>query len=415
MIFRDKRFSEKVIYILTVFLFCSFYVFDTSRWGSIILLLTTIAIFMLSVMQNRGRIKIIFGSFHKFILVFVLYCVCSGLWARNAGASVQKGVTIFEILICMSILAAHYWKYISIKQLVDIVMYTGFFVAIYAIFHYGVDTIQLMIEEGERLGNSFANVNAIAMVSAVSITIAVYNVCFISKKQIYLLLFAVPAILIVAVSGSRKALILALLGITMVVLCRYTSRDVLVTMLKWCIVGAVLFIVFRTVLSLPMFAVVNQRMEGLIASFTGVGKADHSSLVRDQFVKVGMEQFRKRPVFGIGIGNSNYITVQVEGKSTYLHNNFVELLACGGIVGFSLYYAIYIYLFYKLFQYRRANDPYRILCGILMILLLIMDYGAVSYYSKNTYFYFMLFFMEVSKLKMKLKLSGRREEYKIKA
>ena len=35
------------------------------------------------------------------------------------------------------------------------------------------------------------------------------------------------------------------------------------------------------------------------------------------------------------------------------------------------------------------------LCLILIVLVLIMDWGAVSYYSKDTYFYIMIFFIQI--------------------
>lgn len=399
MVLEDKRLSEKIIWCLTVFLFSSFFIFDGNTLISVILFGITMAIFAISACQTHFKIWFPIKPFHIFVMLFLIYCIITSLWAIDSAAAIEKGITIFEILVCMSLIASHYYKFSSIKQLMNAVMCSGFIVSIYAIAFYGLGTIQAMVAAGQRLENSFANINSIAMVASVSLTIAVYKILFEDKKKVFLLIFLAPVILIVAASGSRKALALAILGIVLSFLFKFRSQNLIRTIFRWAVVGIILFIFLRAVLSLPMFSIVNERMEGLFALISGSGQVDHSAWLREQYIKVGVEQFKKTPIFGIGIANSNYLTMQVESHSTYLHNNFVELLACGGLIGFALYYSMFAYITYNLYRFRKLEEPYNALCLILVVILLIMDYGSVSYYSKNTYFYLMILFMEVEILK----------------
>ncbi|ELC8380988.1 O-antigen ligase family protein [Clostridium perfringens] len=399
MIFEYKRISEKIIWCLTVVLISSFYILDLSKWGSIILVIITISIFSISTIANNGITKFSIKQFHLFILLFALFCIFSSLWAIYPKDSFQKGITIIKILICMTILEMYYSKFNSIKNIINAVMWAGFVVVLYAIMYYGLDRIKFTLASGSRLESSFANINLIAIGASISILIMVYNIFFIEKKRIYLVVFAIPSIIMVAASGSRKALMLSILGVVMIVLFRYTTRSFFITLFRWILLSSILLIVLVSILSLPIFSNVNERMNGLISLITNTGVVDHSAWIREQYINFGIIQFTKTPFIGLGIGNSHFITIQVEGLATYLHNNYVELLSCGGIIGFTIYYYIYVYLFYSIFKLRKYKSDYTLLCIILMIILLIMDYGMVTYYSKITYFYFLIFFMEVQLLK----------------
>ena len=136
MTLNEKRLSEKVIWLLVTFLFSSFIIFDTKSFISLILLGITLVIFILDIYQNRGKIVFKIEAFHVLILFFALYCFISALWGIRSGAAIQKGVTIVEILICMSVIYMHYSKGNTIKPLVSAVMWAGYVVVIYAFIFY---------------------------------------------------------------------------------------------------------------------------------------------------------------------------------------------------------------------------------------------------------------------------------------
>ena len=120
-----------------------------------------------------------------------------------------------------------------------------------------------------------------------------------------------------------------------------------------------------------------------------------------------MEIFRKNPLVGVGMGCPRIIAKQVLNFDAYLHNNFIELLAAGGIIGFALYYIeSYIYLFIEFYKLRNYKDENFIICVILSIILLFRDYAMVSMYSKITFVYFLIFFLEIEKTK------DRKRSYK---
>ena len=101
----------------------------------------------------------------------------------------------------------------------------------------------------------------------------------------------------------------------------------------------------------------------------------------------------------IGIANANIYTLANYNNDHYLHNNYIELLACGGLTGFIIYYSVWLYVFVTFLKYRKYRDMVYDICLVLLIIHLVMDYGSVSYYSKETYFYLLIFWMEADVLK----------------
>ena len=384
---------EKIIWLLTVFLLFCFTVLDSSQYISIILLGVTILIFFLDFLFNDMKSKFKFSLFHIWGITFAVFCLLSSLWANNSEFAINKGLTILQILICMSVLYNHYSRNFDINILLSTIEYAGYALAVYTVFFYGIGFLMQSLTASIRLENEFANINSIGMACANAIIIGVYYVLHENKKIIFKLPFILISLTIVAASGSRKSLVVLILGITCLYLFKYVGKNLLKTMLKFAVVIGMLVLAFSVILSMQMFDLLNERMAGLIALITGTGAIDHSAWLRQQYIKIGLEQFCETPFFGIGIDNARLLLLQHFGYTTYLHNNYVELLASGGIVGASIFYSIYLYIIRKLKFYWKMYSSGKIAVLILLLIQLAMDFGSVSYYSKITYMYLMIYFL----------------------
>ena len=89
--------------------------------------------------------------------------------------------------------------------------------------------------------------------------------------------------------------------------------------------------------------------------------------------------------------------VSVVGRSTYAHNNYYEILVNFGLVGFFIYYSMYVYLIVKLLRpvFRDGNDVAKLMMT-LMAVILICEYGIVLYYSVYAIVFITAVFMFVS-------------------
>jgi O-antigen ligase len=388
--------SDRIIWLLTTVLFSSFVIFDSNVYISYILIGITGLIFIVMTFKYNYKLPISVDTYQYHILVFIAYCAITGLWAKDASASIGKAISVFEIMICMTVLYCHYSRKNSVLELLEVIRYAGYIISIYAVSFYGMDTIRSTIAAEGRLDSDFANINTIAVLAAISIVLTFFQLMY--YRISFSMILSIPEIIMVAATGSRKGFMIVVLGIILLFIFKYASHNLFKTILRYILIAILLIIVFRFILMLPIFFGVEERMKGLIATFTGSGTIEHSALLRKEYIEAGIEQFKKTPIFGIGIGNSGYILMNAYGKNTYLHNNFVEMLASGGVVGFLIYYAMFLWPICIIWKYRKFGDSCKVAVIILMIILLIMDFGQVSYYSKTTYFYLMVFYLEAKLL-----------------
>ena len=139
-----------------------------------------------------------------------------------------------------------------------------------------------------------------------------------------------------------------------------------------------------------MFSFINMRFENLIHQLTGSGYADYSVRTRASLNELGMKLFSENPILGIGMDCSRIPAKNLTGREYYLHNNFIELLADGGVIGFILFYSIYALLFYRMIKLRKYRDAEYDISLILMLIHVVLGYAYVSYYNRETYFYLLV-------------------------
>ncbi len=389
---------DRLIWILTLlylFLVC---VLTTDTWGSVVMFGCSGVIFVLSSIKAHGKIKIILSYYHVWWFVFAIFELSSALWAMSPQSAITQAATTIKLLICMALMYIYYQEENDLWRLYNVIRWSGVAVAIYTVFYLGIDLLMKVIFAGNRMEVDFANINTIGILASFSVVITLYELLF-RKSNLFSSLTLVPCILIIAASGTRKALLAILIGGCILLYYRVKTKNVLKTALRVLIVGSVTFILLTSILSLPMFSGLMGRMAGLMALLGGEGKVDNSALVRNQMIHLGLEKFFEMPLFGIGIGSSSqYLSQTFVGKSSYLHNNYVELLCCGGIVGFVIYYSMFVYLLWTFYKHRNDSDNTVKLGLSMVIIYLAMDMARVSYYSKPTFFYTMIFYLQVKSL-----------------
>lgn len=410
-----KKIEETVLNLLTIMLLSAIYIFGNYIWGKYIILIISFIIFSFSTIRNKGKYKINIDIYVVMMGIWISFTFFSAIWALNPYDSIQKGITFIQILVCMYILYNAYSENMNVKALLNCLMYTSYIVSIYAINYYGIDVIIKHLERANRLENSFINSNTLGIMVAIGILIRFNQ--YLSKKKMKITdIFLISNIIILIASQSKKAIIAMIIGIIGILILEnwnYSKKKIIAIFKILIKVGLVIFIIMQ-LSHLPIFSGVTNRFYLAFESiFKDSGQAGSSTEIRKKMIEIGLNQFKKTPVLGIGIGNPHYLALNYMNYDAYLHNNYVELLAGGGIFGVCIYYGIYLYIIIELFINKKfKNKEYNFIC-ILLILFLFMDVGMVSSYEKITYFYFMMFFLEIKILKkgkLKVKLNEFNEK-----
>ena len=384
--------ADRLIWILTATLYACFSIANTNpTWSSLSLLLITGFVAIITA-TKYGINNIVINSFQTNIIVFAIYCFISTLWAIDPSDAIERGITVVEICVCMTVFL---WAYSNMQnpfyRLLKAVMYGGYAVTIYTFIFIGIKNILFMVALGGRLDSTFDNVNTIGLICAISLILSVFFLY--QKKNWLLVLLDIPTLVLLSACGSRKALLVTIIGCFAIYIFRHRTVNKIAFVFKIIISIVFLFIILRLLLSLSIFSGISERMEGLLAMVTGNGEIDHSAQVRQDMFKLGISIFKDNPIFGIGMGNAHIYTLKYIGHDCYLHNNYAELLANGGVVGTYLFYRIYLSVIKKLKRNHRLKTQEGVMILILMFCLLVSDLSVVSYYSKLTYFFFMIFYV----------------------
>lgn len=363
-----------------------------SNYILIILTLTSIIILLLTS-------DIYFNHYITWSLLVGLYLILSVFWSLDTTLAIGQSKKYFLTMIIYSYLA------LLIKDKSDLISAFKIFILsrlvmlIYIIITIDISTLGTMRIGASSLGEEW-NSNAIGMnfaLAALSIIVVLKNGDRKLKKPLYLLLFILFSTFTL-LTGSRKALFILIFSIFTYIL--LISRKKILK--NGIIYGALLFILYFFIMKTEfLYEILGKRIEGLIASLTGTGEVDNSTSTRKFMIDMGIEFFKERPILGYGINNYRELLGIFAGDYRYSHNNYIELLVGIGLFGTVLYYFAFYYLIKK--SLNNINNL-TIFTIVTSLVILIIDYGLVSYNSLYIHFLICVSFSALA--------ISSREEYK---
>ena len=347
---------------------------DTSTYKiSKAIMLAFFAVMAISILLDWRHLRV--GNQLILPIMFILYCVISLLWAYNQRVACRQLTTQLQLILLLIFTYMVMMRGAEIKDYLEAVYIAGWGMVAFAIVRYGglANYIKVM-EEGTRMGSEITNENVFGLVFSNAALAAAYYLIF-RKRKLDIISIAVFTFFALS-SGSKKAALLIVLGVLAIVAVNYGIRKIYKTV----IVGVVILMITSYVLQLPYFETVNVRLEEYFS-----GELNASDENRQQLIAAGIRLFKERPFFGYGLDNFRVAAV----TSVYSHNNYIEVLVSCGVVGFALYYFMYLIPICKIFlgRYRRfawRNREYLMLL-ILLAMDLVFSYGMVQLYDKTSY------------------------------
>ena len=382
--------NNVLIDTLVALLISSFTILASFSSGVFIMMGLLLLIIMINISQHGFYIHN--ELYLKYMVSIIGYTYITSIWAFVPSDTYDMGGSLINITLCMVILYDAYYR-VNLNRLLRAIMWGGYLVVIYTFLYYGFSYVMLILSIGERIESEFANINSVAMAATISLIINCYFGLY--KKWDISIIFSLPSLLIVFGSGTRKALVTIIVGLFILLIMKQflMGKNIfrLVSRIIMTLLAMTLVLIVASQLDITQGIL--GRMEGLIASFTGEGVVDTSSRIRSELREIGFSTMLDYP-FGIGIGCPHILALQKTGEDYYLHCNYAEIAAGGGFVGLVIFYSIYVY-FYKLSFYIR-KDSIAIILLTLVVVMLLKDYGAVTYFYKDNYMLFLVICLYLS-------------------
>lgn len=342
------------------------------------------ALCVYQLMKHNGEIKIPFAFL--LLLFFYAWCLIGAFFNSQIIDSIVGRLFTLALLYCVMLLL---YNYIQYKRNLDDVLFC-MFVAGTLFSFYVVGTCGGLLSYlqgvflGRRMGGEIANVNSIGLNLCFAYAAGCYTL--IKRKVVSLGLLFLPIVLVAAGTGSRKVL-LFLAGFTALFIYFYikltTSKNSISRYKKYLSVFLVAVAATMLLASTGIFDTAFERFENMFKVSSAGVIADNSANTRANMIKIGLHAFSEKPVFGYGLTGSGGITQHYLGWETYLHNNYVEILASSGIIGFLFYYGFYGCLFVKILRKMKNRNLLCVFGFSTLFIQLVLEVALVSYYSKR--------------------------------
>ena len=326
--------------------------------------------------------------------------------------------TVMYYYLTMAVLALCVIQYIKEVKDIETIMFAymlaGLAMAIYVYALYGSSLLTILQENAEaeakhvdRFGAELTNVNTIALCTAVSAIIGVYNLIFsrTSKWKTLLSAITVAFCFIISMAGASKKSLLV------IIVCFFGmsfynalgSRRIGKQIRNFILTIAAIFGVVYMIMTLPVFSGIASRYEYLFDFLSG-GSGTSSEVKRFEFIEQGLQVFMQNFLLGAGTASSTYYL------GVYSHNNFVEILMNSGLVGFVGFHFPYFiagYRYLKRPMRYKNNSKIYVLLVALLLGITICSIALVYYYDR---YYMILLTVVFSATEIVGKESGSEQE-----
>ncbi len=345
-------------------------------------------------MIATGYIK--WNGFIGWFVLFLGYGYLSCLWARSITDSMVYTNTFIQMLGCIICLTNRIKTTKDIDKMLKLLLVS----LIYTVLVLYIKT-PASAWGTERIGADLGlHPNDIGIRFAIGVMISLYF--SISKKIYFNYIFVAIFTVIAMFSGSRKGLLMCVIAIILYPILSYKKRnrnDFMKFLFRIILIILIIAIIYYIIMNNKMFYdVIGVRLESMMSFFEGDTLADDSVREREFFIVKAIELFKAHPILGYGMNNFSTHMAEINYHHiAYSHNNFTELLATLGIVGFIIYYfmitKMLINLLKNMFYKVKNNYAMNVLFLLMLSIICFISYWCVSYSSEYFIILYSLIYM----------------------
>lgn len=335
-------------------------------------------------MITHKKVDIISFKYLGYKILFLIFCFISSIWSVNTANVYSACFTIALRMLTGFAIILYIRDREQLKKFLLAYVFASFVLCCRMVLVVPMDAwgkIRVGNYLSHDINNSYEN-TGITYVLGFAITYLMMSKDLIKNKKLKYVLIAMFT-LFSLLSGSKKQIILLITNILVIAL--FKSKNILkiLSRLLFATIG-ILILLFCVFNNKYLYNVLGQRIEGFIYTInsddrmsvdysTGV---DVSTSARLFLIQDAYNTFKQNAFLGVGTNCFKEVGTM---KGKWAENNFFELLADLGIIGFILYYSLYIYIITNLLKRIRDRNIYDILLIACLISFLIIDFTMVTY------------------------------------
>ena len=337
------------------------------------------------------------------LLLFVMYAALTTFWVVCDTEVTGMIYTLVQLFAFYIIVRLNISDERDLRFVLWAIYIGALLMCIYTIGYYGIGEIYSRILVGKRIGQEINQVNGMGIYCTI---LGIMTLYFIIYEKMYRCILVLPIMAFVLLGcGSRKAFLLMALALLLLFMFK-SKKGVL---LRFMGVGCILLLALYLVLTFAdresnyfLFRIA-QVFEIFQDSQSEL--RDDSLITRSYMITYGLELWSDNPVFGYGPQQYEHFYSLLHGSRRPPHCTYVQILVGYGLIGFSFFYSIYVFVFYKLIPMLRVQRKYSILMVTFTMVFLANDFGANMLNNKFLYMFFAIYAAYIA-----IKLNDEKED-----
>lgn len=366
--------SDDFTYFLIFLVLCGFFAHTSISSlriiPGILLIIVQILRYFLNIEVRKSNYK---PFFYYFLWggIFLLYSGLSLFWTIDRTYSLQLLKDMFYTLTFILIIMFFITDANKLKKVINIFIVT----CVYS-------SLLILIFNWDLVGSdAFGSITGLHFNRIALLLCYAMFFCFYFYKKTHHLKYIVSIILfyfVIYLTGSRKTIIMpiAFFGLFLLLNIGKDKKKFMKAIISMiCLLGIVAVLI-------NVNPKLKTEMNNLFQSIVYAEKTNDGSInERDFFRETAITLFEQNPIIGIGAnGFRGYLNSINYRHVTYAHCNQLELLATLGILGFLIYYFLYIIIIKNSVKSFKANNLEKVLGLSFILIEFVFEYGFVSFY-----------------------------------
>ncbi len=280
--------------------------------------------------MNKCRITKSLFRYLRRGLMLIGFGALSALWAVNTGGIEEALIAMIQVLAIGSCVLLYLKSKSNYDKLILMLAVAGIALCIRILLQ-----VPIYAWSGERIGQyiGYGNVGISNYLSFIAVFIIDWA---IDNRNKIILACGIIMVAFATLSGSKKALLIAVIVYPLLIL--FKSRNPVQLLKRLLFIAALIVIIWVLITYLPLlYNTVGYRIQAMFDFINGTG-ASASTEVRWKLKLYALDQFTRHPIAGVGLDAFKFLNVY----QRYAHDNYLEMLATLGIIGFVLYYWLFI-------------------------------------------------------------------------
>ena len=360
---------DALSFIVVFLLIVGFLVFMHER----LLIIAIQALFFIIMIVRLFLMKFKVNFYLLWSFLFFFFSISTSIWAYVSSNAIIASISFIQVVAVGNLIILFCDNELKLNFVKKVFIFSTIILIIRVLTYSPIDTLLNMrfgsIEGTEDLFNP-NEIGRILLFSSLFIISMINKNKYLTINISLLVMFAFFLIF----TGSRSSIIAYLLMVIWLI-SKFLGKKMTI-LISFPIIILVLFTIYFSLMKIPiLYMAVGSRLESAMGLLNG-GTVDSSIISRLNLLRSGINLFKDKPLFGFGMGNY----IELVSTELYSHNNYIEIMVGGGIIGLLIYYSLYLELLFRMRKQRKRKN--NALIYYLILILLYFDFTSVSYYSE---------------------------------